>query len=251
MNTGESKILSFAATMLSLGRGASEKRMSERMLTGLNGLEAAELSPGQDLDDNDQIPLTSMDQLMEEFFGVNGAFRPHYSYAQATKLPTAQRPTAPLDHSHMPMLTHDCVLHFLAPHEILALWQTSKATWESMIPKQRYFVMMRSVFGYLKISKEAAQHVDKLIIGGWYSYCPLMVSLCVHLARVYGNFETDESHRVFMAHQACFYPKSRGFWHCGSQLAEHEVRLARYTGLSGPLHDSLLATYSQTPSADD
>ena len=172
--------------------------------------------------------ITSMNQLIENYFGNHGAYRPRYSYAQAKLLPVAARPSSSaLDDSHIAILTHDCILHCLAPHEILALWQTSKTTWESMVPKQRLFIMMRSVFGYLRISEETAQHVDKMIVGGWRAYCPLMLSLCEHLARVYWRFEPDTAHRVFMAHQACFYPKSRGFWRCGSELAEHEVRLAR------------------------
>jgi len=191
----------------------------------------------------DETPITSMQQLVEKFFGDNGIFRPRYSYAQVM-LPAIKRSTTPLDHNYTAMLTHDCVLHFLAPHEILALWQTSKTTWESMTPKQRRFIMMRAVFGFLRISEEAAQHVSKLIIGGWRAYCPLMVSLCEHLARVYGSFEVDMAHRVFMAHQACFYPKSRGFWRCGSKLAEHEVHLARVLDF----RDRHMINYSQPTS---
>lgn len=196
-------------------------------------------STAEEVDDG--TPITSVKQLVETFFGGNGAFRPRFSFAQAKLRATMSPSSTELDDRHVAMLTHDCVLHFLAPHEILSLWQTSKTTWESMTPTQRLFIMMRSVFGYLRISEEAAQHVDKLIIRGWRAYCPLMVSLCEHLARVFGNFEPDAAHRVFMAHQACFYPKSRGFWRCGSELAEHEVRLARVLDF----RDRHIINYSQ------
>lgn len=203
-------------TKLACSAGSGEIDEDEASLSGYH------TSP------DNEIPITSMNQLVDKFFGDSGTFRPHYSYAQA-KLPprTSTRPSAPPNDTHVPLLTHDCVLHFLAPHEILALWQTSKYTWISMVPKQRRFILMRSVFGYLRISEEAAQHVDRRIIGGWHAYCPLMIGLCQHLARIYGNFEPDAAHRVYMAHQACFYPTSRSFWRCGSELAEHEVRLAR------------------------
>lgn len=196
-----------------------------------------------DHDDDTGTPITSMEQLVERFFGSNGACRPRYSYAQARIPPQRQNP-ATLSDSHVAMLTHDCVLHFLAPHEILALWKTNKTTWHAMVPKQRMFVMMRSVFSYLRISEEAAQHVHKLIIGGWNAYCPLLVMLCEHLARIYGHFEVDTAHRTFMAHQACFFPKSRGFWRCGSGLAEHEVRLARVLDF----RDRHVINYSQPTS---
>ena len=180
---------------------------------------------GHESDSDATLPITSMKQLIDAFFGELGTFRPLYSYAQAKLPPTRPSPSVPLNDTHIALLTHDCVLHFLAPHEILSLWQTHRTTWRSMIPKQRRFIMIRSVFSYFRISKEAALHVENRIIGGWNAYCPLMIALCQHLARIYGNFEPDVAHRVFMANQACFYPKSRG--RSGSSIAEHELRLAR------------------------
>jgi hypothetical protein len=180
---------------------------------------------GQERDDQDAaVPITSIKQLIDTFFGELGTFRPLYSYAQA-QIPPTRPATAPLNDMHIALLTHDCVLHFLAPHEILSLWQSNKTTWSSMVHKQRRFIMIRSVFHYFRISEEAARHVENRIIGGWNAYCPLMIVLCQHLARIYGNFEPDVAHRVFMAHQACFYPWSRG--RGGSAIAEHELRLAR------------------------
>lgn len=111
MNTGKGNILSLSGNDSVIERRIREEE-SERRRTVFGDQEAVELIQGDDLENINQMPLAELHQLTETFFGINGSFRPYYSHAQATKLPASRRTIAPLGHSHIVMLTHDCVLHF-------------------------------------------------------------------------------------------------------------------------------------------
>lgn len=122
------------------------------------------------------------------------------------------------------IMTREEVLEYLAPHELLALWRTSKDCWLPLA-QQRKTLMIQSVFRYLRVSEEAAQHVQLTFIGGWKSFLPRLVAMCEYLAKeVYGELEPDLAHRVFVAEQACFY-NSPNLRTSMGQLAAYEKQV--------------------------
>lgn len=155
---------------------------------------------------------------MEKLFGEESTYKPRYTLARSLTASPAMKPSdakrakltaVELPATYFTALTHPKILDYLAPPDILSLWQSCSTCWK-VVPsgRKKKAAMLPCVFRYFAISEEAAQQVDKTICGGWNAFLPFLVQISQEFAKYYHHLEPDPVNRAFVAEQLCFH-KSR------------------------------------------